>query len=503
MLEQFSLLLWAEHWRKIRQCPRSMNIKHLLGSAVFLSLLINNAFGADRDFYVASSGTNSIKRYDGVTGAYIGDFVAPNSGGLSNPQGCMFGPDGNLYVTGANNTAVLRYDGKTGAFMGAFTSGASLHFGADMSFHNGCLYVSDFYKQGSVYRFDQNTGQLVGSFLNDSPPGCDGQSWDADGNLLVSSFGSGTVRKYSANGTYLGDFATLPTGGKPLANHLGSDGFFYVCDFTHGSVAKFNGTSGAYIGTFVSNLGQCQGQAIGPDGGFYAGSYDQSFINEYDSKTGALMRTFIPAKSGGLLQPNDFTFGPPLTVLGNISPASATVVGGQSLGIKVNFSKAPGQNGITFHLDNSNPSVATSPKAGDYLLGSASASYALSLVTTAQTTSQPVMLTASYDGVSTTATFNVVPRSATVMDASYQTLRGRLTVTAPGVLKGASGATGFQAVLVSFPKKARQFRLYSDGSFYYTPFPSNNTYTDSFMFKAIGPNNEMSNTATVTITVGP
>src|SRR5678816_3920399 len=37
----------------------------------------------DGTLLVASLGTNSIRRHNSLTGEYLGDFVAPNSGGLN------------------------------------------------------------------------------------------------------------------------------------------------------------------------------------------------------------------------------------------------------------------------------------------------------------------------------------------------------------------------------------------------------------------------------------
>ncbi len=48
--------------------------------------------GGDGNLYVSNSNTNSIKRYDGATGDFLGDFVTSSSGGLSRPT----------YLTSAN-----------------------------------------------------------------------------------------------------------------------------------------------------------------------------------------------------------------------------------------------------------------------------------------------------------------------------------------------------------------------------------------------------------------
>src|SRR5262245_4182721 len=93
--------------------------------------------------YVASRNSNSILRYDAVTGAFQGAFASGD--GLNNPIGLTLGPDGNLYVGNYSGNNVLRFNGSTGAFLGSFLTAGSgglngptgLVFGAD-----GNLYVA-------------------------------------------------------------------------------------------------------------------------------------------------------------------------------------------------------------------------------------------------------------------------------------------------------------------------------------------------------------------------
>jgi hypothetical protein len=57
-----------------------------------------------------------VLRYDGQTGAYLGAFIAANSGGLVAPAELLF-EGGSLYVSSQNTNEVLRYDAQTGAFL--------------------------------------------------------------------------------------------------------------------------------------------------------------------------------------------------------------------------------------------------------------------------------------------------------------------------------------------------------------------------------------------------
>jgi sugar lactone lactonase YvrE len=83
------------------------------------------AFGPDGNVYVASPNTNQILEYQGPAGsspgAFIRVFVSVTN--ASQPVALTFGPDGNLYVSlyGTSNSLygqVNRYDGTTGAPIG-------------------------------------------------------------------------------------------------------------------------------------------------------------------------------------------------------------------------------------------------------------------------------------------------------------------------------------------------------------------------------------------------
>jgi hypothetical protein len=71
---------------------------------------------------VSSVSTDSVLRYNGVTGSFVDAFVPTGSGGLFLPMDLVFGPDHNLYLSSVASRSVLRYDGQTEAFLNVFVT---------------------------------------------------------------------------------------------------------------------------------------------------------------------------------------------------------------------------------------------------------------------------------------------------------------------------------------------------------------------------------------------
>lgn len=257
------------------------------------------------DVLVSSSQTNSVKRFDGETGAYLGDFVAPGSGGLQLTQEVLFDLDGNLLVTGFGTPSILKYDGRTGEFLGAFSSGYSLRNATKMVYGpDGDLYVSQWAGSSSVARFDGQTG----AFVEEVTPSLDRPmqpAWSDDGTLHVVNFGTLDVRRFSPTGTSLG---TL-TIGAPLTgpvNQWFRDDMLYVLDWRGGTVERYDPDTGEHIDTFITGLTRAEGWAYGPDGRLYIADWQNGRVNAYDADTGALDEVLI--SSGGLQEANSVVF---------------------------------------------------------------------------------------------------------------------------------------------------------------------------------------------------
>ncbi|MGI9518465.1 MAG: Vgb family protein [Pirellulaceae bacterium] len=274
-----------------------------------LSLLLLLPATLQADLFVSAASTNSVMRFDCNTGAFLGNFVAPGTGGLMDPQGIAFGPDGNLYVSSNGSNNVLRFNGQTGAFIDIFATVTGMNWPAEISFRNNHLYVSDFsFPGGRVSRFNATTGAFVDHFAINIAL-ADGQEWDTNGDLLVSAFGTSSIRRYDGtNGSYLGDLVTPGTGGLngPLDNLFLPNGNLLVSSFNTGSVKEYD-ANGNFLGDAIAGLAGPQGLEIGPDGHLYAGDFTNGVINRYDINTFAFLGTFATAPNA---MTNNFVFRP-------------------------------------------------------------------------------------------------------------------------------------------------------------------------------------------------
>ena len=206
-------------------------------------------FGPDGNLYVTSFYWSSVLEYDGRTGQYVGTFIPSNSGGLQQPSLIEFRPDGFLYVLSSYDGGVLRFDPESGAFhdvfipsgAGGITTAFAMTFGPD-----GDIYLGGYYSK-TVVRFNGTTGKvrnMVSQFIN-TPSGME---FGPDGELIVGEWRTGfsfphNMQRFTPGGEFLGK-TNLSQG--PLELKLGSGERLFVAGAS--SIDMYDALSGQWLG---------------------------------------------------------------------------------------------------------------------------------------------------------------------------------------------------------------------------------------------------------------
>lgn len=236
------------------------------------------SFGPDSNFYVASYGTSSVLRYDGQTGDFIDRFVGPGGNGLISAHTVFWNADGSLLVSSEGGNRVNRYDGTTGAFLDSFVSPGEAGLNGPefiIKGPDGFLYLAT--QSNQILRLDPQVGGVVDVFVGDDP----GTPQDETGGLSW------------AHGIAFGPH----------------DGHLYVASSQNNRILRYDGTTGAFIDTFIESSGSFPlGIQFGPDGHLYVASFSNSRILKFDGQSGALIQLFANLGPMGLTGPLDIQF---------------------------------------------------------------------------------------------------------------------------------------------------------------------------------------------------
>ncbi|MFO0903247.1 MAG: proprotein convertase P-domain-containing protein [Pirellulales bacterium] len=302
-------------------------------------------FGPDGDLYVSSLGTNSVRRYDAVTGALLAELTAPGSNALDAPTDLTFGPNltgdssPDLFVSSFNDSRVLLFDGATGAYVrdfipsgvGGLLNARDLAFGPD-----GNLYVTSVNTR-EILRFDGATG----NFLNvayacpTTDQSISSFAFRSDGGLFIAEYlstaSSRVIQVNPSTGQVLSELAPRRLGGLNYAQiEFGPDGDLYAANFNENEVLHFDGISGAFLGVLAAGIGDSYIRSIefGPDGSLYASGIDSasnfSRVNRYEGPWASTATTAVPVT---VLDAKTYakTKIEKLPSPGSISPLSSTI----------------------------------------------------------------------------------------------------------------------------------------------------------------------------------
>jgi sugar lactone lactonase YvrE len=125
-------------------------------------------------------------------------------------------------------------------------------------------------ESNNILLVDESSGSVLGDFTTPGSGGLrapDDLTFGPDGNLYVSVGGSNSVPlidalypqdsavlKFAPDGQFLGVAAAGNGLTRPYGNAFGPDGNLYVASFRSNQILRFNGTTGAFIDVFASDL---------------------------------------------------------------------------------------------------------------------------------------------------------------------------------------------------------------------------------------------------------
>lgn len=273
------------------------------GAFVALVVAMQPSTTAAQELLVADSLTDSVRRYDPATGAFLGTFAS--GGGLDAPFGLAYGPDGNLYVSSFVTNKILKYSRATGTFLGEFASVSrpyDLALGSD-----GDLYVQS--DVGGISRFDGSSGAALGVVI--PSPGTANSSFFsmAIGPDDVMYIGgpvidhtSGSISRYNYHtGAFLGEFATGFDGNGPRQAIWDANGDLLSADLNDGVVRKFNGTTGASLGVFADPPSNGNVAIVETAGYLFVSGVWTEAIYRHNATTGAYVDTLVSGVASGAM----------------------------------------------------------------------------------------------------------------------------------------------------------------------------------------------------------
>lgn len=253
----------------------------------------------DLSLFVANESSGTIRQIS-TTGADLGVLIP----GLKSPVNITLDSANNLYIPNYTGASVQEFSPQ-GSLIRTFAT--SFQPGDTSIAADGTVLINDYYG-GAVYKYS-SSGQYEGLFAKLNLSRADFSVFDASGNLYVSSFLAGVIRKISPDGTTQSNFVTGAYGvGGMVFDSMGNlyasfDGPYSSAG--HDMIRKYSST-GVDLGAIVTTTGLSRpaGMAFGPDGILYVANWGNNTIHEF-SPSGTDLGVFATT---GLGAPRDLAF---------------------------------------------------------------------------------------------------------------------------------------------------------------------------------------------------
>jgi hypothetical protein len=136
---------------------------------LFVLLVCLGSASTVRADLIVSRGTFGVDRYTN-SGVFVGNVIAPGSGGLSDAQGVAITSSGGYLVGDFANDNILRF-ASDGSFIGVFASGIAIATPFDVvTGPGGHVFVANAGGLDTVARLDPVTGSVITpNFITDDP----------------------------------------------------------------------------------------------------------------------------------------------------------------------------------------------------------------------------------------------------------------------------------------------------------------------------------------------
>lgn len=209
-----------------------------------LCLAATSSFAEERYLVMCSPDSSRIARHDLRTGQTIIFFNAQSYG-----NGILVAPNLNILVAGGSDS-LTRYDGITGQFLNSIPVVSNGPHGLALDSQNR-LYVTG-QSNSDVRRYTFNSGNLIDTFVQSGVPqlnGGRGMVFDSDQNLYVASAYTNKIMKVTPQ-QVISDFGTGFS--NPEDVEIGPDGNIYATSTFTNSVLKFTRT-GTFLGVFADS----------------------------------------------------------------------------------------------------------------------------------------------------------------------------------------------------------------------------------------------------------
>jgi hypothetical protein len=275
------------------------NMKIVLTTLLILILCI--AKGQSYEFYVSDAGNFSnppwqILKFDSA-GQNPSVFISSN---LNWPQDILFIDSlGVVLISNLGTGKITRHNATTGAYISDFAGSIGgptrMKIGPD-----SLLYVLQWGGDGLVRKYNLD-GTFAGNFTSVPVPQSIGLDWDANNNLYVSSYNGKFVRRFNSSGADMGIFVNSNLLG-PTNIWFNDNNELLVIDYNGTAVKKFDST-GAYISDFIQGISQGEGVCFLPGNKIAIGCGATHSVRMYDS-LGTFLQDLISSGSGNLLNPN-------------------------------------------------------------------------------------------------------------------------------------------------------------------------------------------------------